>query len=53
MRAELRAAAFGLMIAWDRGYKKVHLQLDSLTAVSAILRNQEEDSRHSRTHLFF
>ncbi|CAN1259335.1 hypothetical protein LINPERPRIM_LOCUS10129, partial [Linum perenne] len=25
MRAELRAAEFGLMIAWDMGYKKVHL----------------------------
>ncbi|CAN1725731.1 Putative ribonuclease H protein At1g65750 [Linum perenne] len=49
MRAELRAAVFGLMIAWDRGYKKVHLQLDSLAAVSAILGNQGEDSRHSRT----
>ncbi|CAN1156254.1 hypothetical protein LINPERPRIM_LOCUS20096 [Linum perenne] len=31
------------------GYKKVHLQLDSLAAVTAILGNQEEDSRHSRT----
>ncbi|CAN1176738.1 Putative ribonuclease H protein At1g65750 [Linum perenne] len=49
MRAELRAAQFGLMIAWDLGYKKVHLQLDSLAAVTAILGNQEEDSRHGRT----
>ncbi|CAN1147271.1 Putative ribonuclease H protein At1g65750, partial [Linum perenne] len=49
MRAELRAAEIGLMIAWDRGYKKVHLQLDSLAAVTAILGNQEEDSRHNRT----
>ncbi|CAN1152137.1 hypothetical protein LINPERPRIM_LOCUS28749 [Linum perenne] len=37
------------MIAWDRGYKKVHLQIDSLAAVTAILGNQEEDSRHGRT----
>ncbi|CAN1798128.1 Putative ribonuclease H protein At1g65750 [Linum perenne] len=49
MRAELRAAQFGLMIAWDRGFKKVHLQLDSLAAVSAILGGQGEDSRHGRT----
>ncbi|CAN1265831.1 Putative ribonuclease H protein At1g65750, partial [Linum perenne] len=34
MRAELRAAEIGLMIAWDMGYKKVHLQLDSLAAVT-------------------
>ncbi|CAN1787254.1 Putative ribonuclease H protein At1g65750 [Linum perenne] len=36
MRAELRAAQFGLMIAWDRGFRKVHLQLDSLAAISAM-----------------
>ncbi|CAN1182854.1 hypothetical protein LINPERHAP2_LOCUS36206 [Linum perenne] len=33
----------------SRPYKKVHLQLDSLVAVIALLGNQEEDSRHSRT----
>ncbi|CAN1777496.1 Putative ribonuclease H protein At1g65750 [Linum perenne] len=49
MRAELRASEFGLMIAWDRGYKKVHLQLDSRASVTAILGDQEEDSRHGRT----
>ncbi|CAN1241629.1 Putative ribonuclease H protein At1g65750, partial [Linum perenne] len=48
MRAELRASEIGLMIAWDMGYKKVHLQLDSLAAVTVILGNQEEDSRHSQ-----
>ncbi|CAN1186551.1 Putative ribonuclease H protein At1g65750 [Linum perenne] len=49
MRAELRAAEIGLMIAWDMGFKKVHLQLDSLAAVTAILGDLEEDSRHGRT----
>ncbi|CAN1133664.1 Putative ribonuclease H protein At1g65750, partial [Linum perenne] len=50
MQAELRAAEIGLMIAWDKGCKKAHLQIDSLAAVTAILGNQEEeDSRHSRT----
>ncbi|CAN1144632.1 hypothetical protein LINPERHAP2_LOCUS14206 [Linum perenne] len=39
------------MIVWDRGYKKVHLQLDSLAAVTAILGNQGDDSRHGRTLL--
>ncbi|CAN1827955.1 hypothetical protein LINPERHAP1_LOCUS32084 [Linum perenne] len=36
------------MIIWDMGYKKVHFQLDSLAAVTAILGNREEDSRHGR-----
>ncbi|CAN1310897.1 Putative ribonuclease H protein At1g65750, partial [Linum perenne] len=49
MRAELRAAEIGLMIAWDMGFMKVHLQLDSMAAVTAILGDQEEDSRHGRT----
>ncbi|CAN1832478.1 hypothetical protein LINPERHAP1_LOCUS33489 [Linum perenne] len=31
------------------GYKKVHLQLDSLADITAILGDQEEDSRHGRT----
>ncbi|CAN1254855.1 hypothetical protein LINPERPRIM_LOCUS8790 [Linum perenne] len=48
MRAELRAAEFGVMIAWDRGFKKVHLQLDSLVAITTILWDQVEDSRHGR-----
>ncbi|CAN1765441.1 Putative ribonuclease H protein At1g65750 [Linum perenne] len=46
MRGELRAAEFDLVVAWDRGYKKVHLQLDSLVAIKA--GDQEEDSRHGR-----
>ncbi|CAN1858362.1 Putative ribonuclease H protein At1g65750 [Linum perenne] len=49
MRAELRGAEIGLMIVWDMGYKKVHLQLDSLGAVKDILGTQEEDTRHGRT----
>ncbi|CAN1166013.1 Putative ribonuclease H protein At1g65750 [Linum perenne] len=49
IRVELRAAEMGLMIAWDMDFKKVHLQLDSMAAVTAILGDQEEDSRHGRT----
>ncbi|CAN1243679.1 Putative ribonuclease H protein At1g65750, partial [Linum perenne] len=48
MRAKLRALEIGLMIAWDIGYKKIHLQLDSMAAVTTILGNQEEDFRHGR-----
>ncbi|CAN1787165.1 Putative ribonuclease H protein At1g65750 [Linum perenne] len=49
MRAELRAAEFGLMIAWDKGFKKIHLQLDSLAGITTIVGDQEKDSRHGRT----
>ncbi|CAN1165563.1 Putative ribonuclease H protein At1g65750 [Linum perenne] len=49
MKAELRAVEIELMIAWDGSFKKVHLQLDSLVAVTAILGNQEEDSKYGRT----
>ncbi|CAN1794236.1 hypothetical protein LINPERHAP1_LOCUS20238 [Linum perenne] len=31
------------------GYKKIHLQLDSLAAVTSILGDQEGNSRHGRT----
>ncbi|CAN1269226.1 Putative ribonuclease H protein At1g65750 [Linum perenne] len=46
MRAELRAADIGLMIAWDLGFRRVHLQLDSISAVHAICSDIDEDSRH-------
>ncbi|CAN1152696.1 Putative ribonuclease H protein At1g65750, partial [Linum perenne] len=46
MRAELRAAEIGLMIAWDMGYKKIHLQLDSLAASSGV-----ETGSHHFPHL--
>ncbi|CAN1128127.1 hypothetical protein LINPERHAP2_LOCUS4433 [Linum perenne] len=36
------------MIAWGKGYKKVHLQLDSRAVVTAILGKQEEGSRHGQ-----
>ncbi|CAN1828315.1 Putative ribonuclease H protein At1g65750 [Linum perenne] len=49
MRAEVRVAEFGLCIAWDMGFRKVHLQLDSSAGVAAILGESESDSRHGRT----
>ncbi|CAN1190226.1 Putative ribonuclease H protein At1g65750 [Linum perenne] len=33
----MRAVSIGFKIAWDLGYKMVHLQMDSLAAVEAIL----------------
>ncbi|CAN1124148.1 Putative ribonuclease H protein At1g65750, partial [Linum perenne] len=48
-RAELRAADIGLRIAWDLGYRKAHLQLDSRVAVEAISNQQAGDNRHSQT----
>ncbi|CAN1815564.1 Putative ribonuclease H protein At1g65750 [Linum perenne] len=47
MRAELRAAAIGFRIAWELGYRRVHLQMDSMTAVDAITAGEDSDGRHS------
>ncbi|CAN1297802.1 Putative ribonuclease H protein At1g65750 [Linum perenne] len=45
-RAELRAADIGLRIAWDLGYRRAHLQLDSMVAVGAISNQQTNVTRH-------
>ncbi|CAN1142183.1 hypothetical protein LINPERPRIM_LOCUS25888 [Linum perenne] len=47
MRAELHAAAIGLKIVWDLGFKKVHLQVDSLEAIDAIKAEIDDDERHN------
>ncbi|CAN1137709.1 Putative ribonuclease H protein At1g65750 [Linum perenne] len=47
MRAELRAAEIGLTTAWGLGLKKVILQMDSFSAVSAIEEQLSDVSRHS------
>ncbi|CAN1170985.1 Putative ribonuclease H protein At1g65750, partial [Linum perenne] len=49
MRAELRAADIGLKLAWQLGFKKVHLQMDSKSAISNICGKIEDDSRHWQT----
>ncbi|CAN1297777.1 Putative ribonuclease H protein At1g65750, partial [Linum perenne] len=49
MRAELRAATLGLSLAWDMGFRKVNLQLDSLAAIAAIKGTPESDTRHGHT----
>ncbi|CAN1304237.1 hypothetical protein LINPERPRIM_LOCUS26126 [Linum perenne] len=46
MRAELRAAEFGLQLAWKLGFRKIHLQMDSKSAITSIQGKNEEDSRH-------
>ncbi|CAN1265969.1 Putative ribonuclease H protein At1g65750, partial [Linum perenne] len=45
-RAELRAAAIGLELAWELQVRKVHLQIDSSTSVLAITNPQQDNSRH-------
>ncbi|CAN1122460.1 Putative ribonuclease H protein At1g65750 [Linum perenne] len=49
MRAELKAADIGLKIAWEMGFRRVHLQLDSKAVVNTICGDIDEDSRHSQT----
>ncbi|CAI0470655.1 unnamed protein product [Linum tenue] len=44
--AELKGAVTGLKIARERGYRRVHLNLDSATAISIIMNNTEDDHRH-------
>ncbi|CAN1799661.1 WRKY transcription factor 42 [Linum perenne] len=36
-------------IAWEMGFRKIHLQVDSMAAVKAICGRVEEDSRHCQT----
>ncbi|CAL1413103.1 unnamed protein product [Linum trigynum] len=44
--AELKGAAEGLRLAWDRGFRKVELKIDSTTAI-AVMKNCKDDShRH-------
>ncbi|CAI0418689.1 unnamed protein product [Linum tenue] len=44
--AELKGAVEGLKIAWNRGYRKVHLKMDSTTAIEIIRNRENEDHRH-------
>ncbi|CAN1138504.1 Putative ribonuclease H protein At1g65750, partial [Linum perenne] len=46
-RAELRGAVSGLQLAWDRGYRRVQLQLDSQCAVSLLQSRDHEDHAHA------
>ncbi|CAL1356741.1 unnamed protein product [Linum trigynum] len=44
--AELKGAAEGLSLAWLMGFKKILLNLDSMTAIS-IINSGEDDHRHN------
>ncbi|CAN1176386.1 hypothetical protein LINPERHAP2_LOCUS32506, partial [Linum perenne] len=44
-RAELRAVVTGLLIAWEKGYRRVHVQLNSHRAL-ALIRREEEGIYH-------
>ncbi|CAN1342708.1 Putative ribonuclease H protein At1g65750, partial [Linum perenne] len=46
-RAELRGAMIGLQIAWDRGFRRIIVQLDSRVAVQLLLGDGEDSHQHS------
>ncbi|CAN1813110.1 Putative ribonuclease H protein At1g65750 [Linum perenne] len=48
-RAELRGAVSGLQLAWEQGYRKIQLQLDSQCAVQLLQREGLEDHAHAAT----
>ncbi|CAN1188278.1 Putative ribonuclease H protein At1g65750, partial [Linum perenne] len=48
-RAELRGAVSGLQLAWERGYRKIQLQLDSQCAVQLLQGDDLEDHAHATT----
>ncbi|CAN0841001.1 Putative ribonuclease H protein At1g65750 [Linum grandiflorum] len=45
-RAELRAALHGISLAWEKSYRKIHLQMDSSCALSFLLGDPPYDARH-------
>ncbi|CAN1183028.1 Putative ribonuclease H protein At1g65750 [Linum perenne] len=45
-RAELRGVVLGLQLAWERGYRKIQLQLDSQCAVLLLQGEGLEDHAH-------
>ncbi|CAN0881248.1 Putative ribonuclease H protein At1g65750 [Linum grandiflorum] len=45
-RAELRAVVTGLQIAWERGYRRVRVQLDSRAAFQLLLGDGELTHQH-------
>ncbi|CAN1291604.1 Putative ribonuclease H protein At1g65750, partial [Linum perenne] len=46
IRAELRGVVSGLQLAWDRGYRKVQLQIDSQCAVLLLQSDDRTDHLH-------
>ncbi|CAN1182797.1 Putative ribonuclease H protein At1g65750, partial [Linum perenne] len=50
-RAELRGAVSGLQLAWERGYHKIQLQLDSQCVVQLLQGDDLEDHAHATTFI--
>ncbi|CAN1172815.1 Putative ribonuclease H protein At1g65750 [Linum perenne] len=48
-RAELRDAVSGLQLAWERGYRKIQLQLDSQCVVQLLQGEGLDDHAHAAT----
>ncbi|CAN1836512.1 Putative ribonuclease H protein At1g65750, partial [Linum perenne] len=48
-KAELRGAVSGLQLAWEQGYRKIQLQLDSQCAVQLLQGDDLEDHAHAAT----
>ncbi|CAN1315860.1 Putative ribonuclease H protein At1g65750 [Linum perenne] len=48
-RAELRGVVPGLQLAWDRGYRKVQLHIDSQCAVLLLQSDDRTDHLHAAT----
>ncbi|CAI0472952.1 unnamed protein product [Linum tenue] len=46
-RAELRGAAEGLQLAWDLGFRRVRVELDSRCAIHLLSSNAHSDHQHS------
>ncbi|CAN0928258.1 hypothetical protein LINGRAHAP2_LOCUS36371, partial [Linum grandiflorum] len=46
-KAELRADVTGLQITWERGYRRVPVELDSRAAIQLLLRDGELTHQHS------
>ncbi|CAN1127777.1 Putative ribonuclease H protein At1g65750, partial [Linum perenne] len=47
--AELRGAVSGLQLAWERGYRKIQLQLDSQCAIHLLQGEGLDDHAHAAT----
>ncbi|CAN1792527.1 Putative ribonuclease H protein At1g65750 [Linum perenne] len=52
-RAEIRGAIGGLELAWDYGFRRVELQLDSKVVVSMLLSSEEPEHQQAAEVLHF
>ncbi|CAN1183517.1 Putative ribonuclease H protein At1g65750 [Linum perenne] len=52
-RAEMRGALRGLELAWDAGYRKLIVRLDSMAAVQLLTNSREPNHQHGMETLRF